>query len=537
MYEVLIVDDETIILSGIKFLIDWGKNDCVITGTARNGRDALEKIQSCPPDIVLCDINMPVIDGMELLSICNEAFPSVVFIMLTNLEEFSLARDAIRCRAVDYLLKVQLEASSLEESLKKARQEVDRRRKLLQAERTENASPENIRQRAGAACQEALFSPDPQARAQAEEELKQLHVLEHFGLFYIPFSWEAPFSCTDSDAGAGLIAWERELAARLADNIFGDCYQFIDLGQSDFLTLMIWNREEGWEQRALLFASKLTSASRNITQAVPTTLYTPCFCGAEQFSACRDSYFNLVESYYLDAAASPAELPKRRPSFEPLGLAGIGSQLEVEINVKNITGCSALLDRAAARIRETTHQKSQAIWLCNELCRASARALKDTVFSDACGYREIEHLMTRQQVLHWIEKLKNSLVEVLWQDSNTRSEPVERARQYILDHIEDRLLLQDVANEVCISAGYLSTLFKRQYHQSLVSFINQAKVEYACRLIQERKYRISEISFRLSFENAYYFARVFKKYMGMTPTEYEKSLHPPKAEGEKPPLP
>ena len=145
--------------------------------------------------------------------------------------------------------------------------------------------------------------------------------------------------------------------------------------------------------------------------------------------------------------------------------------------------------------------------------------------------------MTRQQVLRWIEKLKNSLVEVLWQDSNTRSEPVERARQYVLDHIEDRLLLQDVANEVCISAGYLSTLFKRQYHQSLVSFINQAKVEYACRLIQERKYRISEISFRLSFENAYYFARVFKKYMGMTPTEYEKSLHPPKAEGEKPPLP
>lgn len=125
MYNCLIVDDETIILSGIKFLIDWEKNDCAIMDTARNGRDALEKIRSCPPDIVLCDINMPVLNGMELLKICNEEFPSIVFVMLTNLQEFDLARDAIRYRAADYLLKVQLEAPALEESLQKAKRNMN----------------------------------------------------------------------------------------------------------------------------------------------------------------------------------------------------------------------------------------------------------------------------------------------------------------------------------------------------------------------------------------------------------------------------
>lgn len=135
MYNCLIVDDETIILSGIKFLIDWEKNDCAIMDTARNGRDALEKIRSCPPDIVLCDINMPVLNGMELLKICNEEFPSIVFVMLTNLQEFDLARDAIRYRAADYLLKVQLEAPALEESLQKAKKEYERRSKLAEADR------------------------------------------------------------------------------------------------------------------------------------------------------------------------------------------------------------------------------------------------------------------------------------------------------------------------------------------------------------------------------------------------------------------
>ncbi|HBD01178.1 MAG TPA: DNA-binding response regulator, partial [Lachnoclostridium sp.] len=131
MYQVLLVDDETIILSGIKFLIDWEKQNCNITGSARNGRDALEKIRNHPPDIVFCDIKMPVMDGMELLQIVNEEFPSVVFIMLTNFQEFSLAREALRLHAVDYLLKAQLEANALIKSLSNAKKEYDNRAKLF----------------------------------------------------------------------------------------------------------------------------------------------------------------------------------------------------------------------------------------------------------------------------------------------------------------------------------------------------------------------------------------------------------------------
>lgn len=139
--------------------------------------------------------------------------------------------------------------------------------------------------------------------------------------------------------------------------------------------------------------------------------------------------------------------------FEPLGLAGIGSQLENELNAKNLTGCTLLLDRAIRRIQETTHQKSQAIWLCNELYRCAAKALQDSSLNDTTGYAEIENLMTRRQVIGWIEKLKNSLTETIWQEANLKSEPVEKARQYVLSHIEDRLSLQDVADEVCHFPG------------------------------------------------------------------------------------
>ena len=132
MYNVFIVDDETIILSGIKFLIDWEKNDCVIMNTARNGSDALEKIRAFQPDIILCDIKMPIMDGVQLLEIVHREFPSIVFIMLTNLQEFHLVREAIHNRALDYLLKNQLDAPLLEEALAKAKKEHDQRRRLMQ---------------------------------------------------------------------------------------------------------------------------------------------------------------------------------------------------------------------------------------------------------------------------------------------------------------------------------------------------------------------------------------------------------------------
>lgn len=67
MYQVLLVDDEPIILSGIKFLINWEMFDCNIVGTARNGQQALEAFDKLHPDIVICDISMPVLSGIEVL--------------------------------------------------------------------------------------------------------------------------------------------------------------------------------------------------------------------------------------------------------------------------------------------------------------------------------------------------------------------------------------------------------------------------------------------------------------------------------------
>lgn len=110
MYQVLLVDDEPLILAGIKFMIDWQKNGCQIADTAGNGQQALEKLRALHPDIVICDIAMPVLSGIDLLQHAAEESPETVFIMLTNHQDFQLARKSLRYRSVDYLLKTDLDA-------------------------------------------------------------------------------------------------------------------------------------------------------------------------------------------------------------------------------------------------------------------------------------------------------------------------------------------------------------------------------------------------------------------------------------------
>lgn len=132
MHRILIVDDEPIILSGIKSLLNWETLGVEIAGTARNGQEALSFIEAHHPDIVIADIKMPIMDGISLLKESNERFPDVVFIMLSSLEEFRLAKEAISYRAVDYLLKIELDEKQLTEAVIKAKNESDKRSILYQ---------------------------------------------------------------------------------------------------------------------------------------------------------------------------------------------------------------------------------------------------------------------------------------------------------------------------------------------------------------------------------------------------------------------
>jgi len=150
MYRLLIVDDEPLVQIGLKSMLAKELADKIeVVGTASNGQEAWDIISENPPDIVIADIRMPVMTGLELLAKSHNKYGSVpAFIMLTAYEEFEMARQAIVYDAVDYLVKIELNPKTLANAIDKAILRVDEARPLgASKEAGSTGSLEDLRQK------------------------------------------------------------------------------------------------------------------------------------------------------------------------------------------------------------------------------------------------------------------------------------------------------------------------------------------------------------------------------------------------------
>lgn len=127
MYRVLIVDDEPEIRQGLRLKADWAGLNLSVIGEAGNGMEAMERLACEAVDIVITDMNMPVMNGVSFLEDCRRLYPELKLIVITGYEDFHYARAAVRNQARDYLLKP-VAADELMAVLQKVKEELDRER-------------------------------------------------------------------------------------------------------------------------------------------------------------------------------------------------------------------------------------------------------------------------------------------------------------------------------------------------------------------------------------------------------------------------
>ena len=489
-----------------------------------------------PIDIVLADINMPVMDGITLMKNASEEFPNTVFIMLTNLEEFELARQALKYHAVDYLVKSQLEAPMLEKAIEHAKVERGSRTYRTVTSAADYMEKEEKKKVISRALQEVIFLKNGVQNEEYIKLIKDSGILVSYCYFYIPFDFLAiSGEPVDKEEKARLMDWIQEMLVKTAENIFGDDYILLNTGSSSASVLFVYRLYAGGDadsckKKFEMFDRKLVSSVKTVTQVECRVFHTGIHDGYDELKKCAGEYRRLMEQYYLGAEQDGENEDDEEGRYEPLGLKGIGSELYHEIMQKNLKGIKDVMDNVETQISNTVHQKSQAIWLLNELNREASAALSKFGIMETSAYERvssiavIESINTRKQVLGWLAMLRNTLIDVVGNGDMPGNPLAEKARRYVLNNVESNISLQDTAEHVGVSAGYLSTIFKREYNQSFVDFVNTTKIEHACRLLEEKELMVMEIAYRLGYENAYYFSKVFRKYMGMSPTDYQRRV-------------
>lgn len=103
--KVVLVDDEIMIREGFKKLFDWEAHDCEVVGEAADGMEALSRIDSLKPDVVIMDINIPIMNGLKVIQTSRARYPDMAFIIVSGYDDFSYCREALRMQITDYILK------------------------------------------------------------------------------------------------------------------------------------------------------------------------------------------------------------------------------------------------------------------------------------------------------------------------------------------------------------------------------------------------------------------------------------------------
>ena len=123
MYKVLLVDDEALIREAISENTKWNELGYELVGACKNGKEAIEKIKENPPDLLLTDICMPYVDGMDLTKFVYENYRDTKVVIISGYDEFEYAKNAVKYQVVEYILKP-ITALELSETLKKVREKV-----------------------------------------------------------------------------------------------------------------------------------------------------------------------------------------------------------------------------------------------------------------------------------------------------------------------------------------------------------------------------------------------------------------------------
>ena len=524
LYKIMIVDDEAEVRQAIARKIDWRAVGFEIVADAENGRDALEKAETLELDVVLTDIKMPFMDGLELGAELARRKPNLKLIVFSGFDEFEYAKEAIKLNVVEYVLKP-VNAAELTAILDRVRgtldAEIEQRRNIRQLTQAYQESLPLLREKF---LLDLLRGPmDPQVlEAQAER----------FGLAVREGAYKVAAVCDIVHGGEGRPALSDELVPvsvrqMLSDALRDRCGSEIVLGVPSILVATAWERDPV-ESLMRLLGEVCMECKRILGVTLAVGIGRPCQSLAELCRSCAEA----------------------RTALEYRAVVGLGKPIYIQDMER--------LDRTAPEW--DGHREQQLLSVIKFGTREQIAAMVDKLLSDGEGEwsdqsRVLGILGTLLSILRrcrlgeeamlgprgsWIkllaedapmEALRDWLLSVCLNMSgcmdqrrvSTAKRLVEEAERYIREHYPDSGLSVDrLCEHLHISQSYFSTIFKQETGRSYVQYLTDVRMEHAVELLRATDDKTYMVAEKVGYDEPNYFSYVFKKRFGVSPSQFRK---------------
>jgi two-component system response regulator YesN len=522
MLQIMLVDDEAIIRLGLSKNIAWESHGFRISALAEDGEQALACMEKDTPDIVITDIRMPFIDGLELAAHIRDRFPQVKVIMLTGYEDFSYAQRAIQLQTHDYILKP-VNYELLLETVKKASAEILRNRKL--ALTISESTPLLRRQ----FFQQLLANRYNRSQIEAKLELLNLTLPEEcYSVLIIKIDeFENEFRLKK--------IMEKELfkfcVMNIAEETAGEHSIIFDDG-GDQIVLIIEHSGSGNEADHIAEDIR-TNVKKYLLNTVSIGI------GNTQFN-CEHVYRSYQEAlatlkfrhiYGTDTVLSfastgaPADGRSMMSDVQEQKLAFfVRSRDEAEVMnfmermenefVNNKITDLPYIRMMAMQILFRIYVELEEQYLLVEMT-AKSEYLK--------LFNSIEGLQTVKEIFDELRQAISGLIEaVRAEKTGSQALLVHKAAELIEQHFsEEDLNLQYVAKQLHINPVYLSTIFKRVKGINFSTFVQEFRMKQAMRLFTNSNLLTYEVAEKVGYSNPNYFSASFKKFTGSSPSEFK----------------
>lgn len=515
MYKVLLVDDERIILNGISNIVNWRVCGTELTGTARNGLEAYDFILGQPPDIVISDIRMPGMDGLELVGKVHALNPYIRFILLSGFSEFDYAKTAMQYGVRHYLLKPCNEAD-IQDALKELVEEI------RQSEGREQFV-QNLKY--------GLKKVMPHVK---EQFLKEFVTNKTYG----SRDWDYYCQLFDlqwDNAPVRLILFQLEGAfefehlfavKNIAEEIIDRPLLSSTFGKQVLLLVKDdGNTEELFEKMEQI---------RQTFQGFYRLELTVALSEPGDMSQARHLYKQTLEClnhrFYLGEGSLITVRDLQSPDTGEIGELPYNEQeLLLKIKSGRLENAEEEISRFFRQLgdmRQDIHTvKSHVIQCYMAIIRLGSTETMNQYMSKLVQLLEMDTLQAIQQTFNSIAK--EITLKHYEQNKQKHSAIIGKVLDIIEAHISDPdLSLGMVARQMLyMNADYLGKLFKKETGEKFSNYVIKLRIKKAAeRIMRNEDVKIFELAEQLGFgDNPQYFSQVFKKVTGYTPSEYMKS--------------
>ncbi|WP_424767835.1 response regulator [Paenibacillus sp. sgz302251] len=520
MHQVLLVDDEVFVRQGLIELIDWPGCGFEIMDEAGNGEDALEIIRLKKPDLVITDIRMPVLDGLELIRRASQEQLHTMFIIVSGYNEFEYAQQAVRFGVHDFILKP-IDENVLQQTLIGLNEKLRKEQSL---------SRQNERLRSNEII--ASLIKGEYNKEQISEWQGRLGIPAESPLFYMFVEvndihpWNGQLSELTSEELAS------EIRNALTDIAPAAANAHIHEHRGR-LGLAIATEQLPSGCNGEQFASAL---QRRLSAATGQVIIIYIGSVVKSLSEMREAYQRAKDTLpYKYTGEEQTIFVYDRVRSLALNYVVLDSSFHERLyecmEESNVPVIHQTIDRIFEEFR-TAHYAPEAVKASIHRCVSGIlRALKDMeIEKDALNslkpmiiwqdsnitLRELKRLFT-QFVLECSELMVEQRKDI-WKGG------IQKVKAYIEANYAGSISLKSIAARFYMNPVYLGQLFKKKYGIYFNDYLLQLRIQEAKRLIRQTDLRIYEIAEKVGFNHVEYFVTQFEKMEKMTPTEYRNRL-------------